>query len=90
MPFARSTWPLALGWATDLFDGDASVFAEVPKMVTSECSSEVGDKAVRETESIDDIFEEFNCLLCRGQNKRLVFDPLGELVNGDAYVSKTS
>ena len=41
----------------DVFDGDASVFVEVQKMVTSECSFEVGDNAVRETESVDDIFE---------------------------------
>ena len=61
----------------DLFDGDTSVVAEVPKMVASECSSEVGDNVVRVTESMDDIFEEFDCLLCDGRNKRLVFDPLG-------------
>ena len=47
----------------DVFDGDALVFAEVPKMVTSECSFEVGDNAVRDTESMDDIFEELDCLL---------------------------
>ena len=41
----------------DEFDRDASVFVEVPKMMTSECSSEVGDNAVQETESVDDIFE---------------------------------
>jgi len=44
-----------------VFDEDASTFVEIPKMVTSECSSEVGDDAVRETESVDDIFEELNC-----------------------------
>ena len=30
----------------DVFDGDASAFAEVPKMVASECSSEVGDNTI--------------------------------------------
>ena len=59
-------------------------------MVTSECSSEVGDNAVWETESMDDIFKELDCLLCSIQNKRLVFDPLGELVNGDVYVLETT
>ena len=59
-------------------------------MVTSECSSEVGNNVVWETESMDDIFEELDCLLCSGRNKRLVFDPLGELVNGDVYVRKTT
>ena len=74
----------------DVIDGDASVFAEVLKMVTSECSSEVSDNAIRETESMDDIFEELDCLLCSSQNKRLVFDPLVELVNGDVHVPKTT
>ena len=60
----------------DIFDGDALVFAEVPKMVPSECSSEVGDNAIQETKSVDDIFEELDCLLCSSRNKRLVFDPL--------------
>ena len=63
MPFARSTWLLALGWATETFDRDASVFAEVPKVMASKCSSEVGDNAIRETESVDDIFEELDCFL---------------------------
>ena len=74
----------------DVFDGDASVFVDVPKMMTSECSSEVGDNAVWETESMDNIFEELDCLLCSGRNKWLVFDPFGQLVNGDVYVPKTT
>ena len=74
----------------NVFDGDASVSAEIPKMMTSECSSEVSDNAVRETKSMDDIFEELDCLLCSGRNKRLIFDPLGELVNSDIYVPKTA
>ena len=73
----------------DVFDGDALVFAEVPKMVPSECSSKVSDNTIWEIESMDDIFEELDCLLCSGRDKRLVFDPLGEFVNGDAYVPKT-
>ena len=74
----------------DVFDGDALVFVEVPKMVTSEYSSEVGDNAIWETKSIDDSFEELNCLLCSGRNKQLVFDLLEELVNGDVYITKTT
>ena len=50
----------------DVFDEDASVFAEIPKMMTSECSSKVGDNSIWETESKDDIFEELDCLLCHG------------------------
>ena len=60
----------------DVFDGDASVFAEVPKMMTNECSSEVGDNAVRVTESVDDIFEELNCFLCSSRDERFIFNPL--------------
>ena len=45
----------------DIFDGDAPVFAEVPKVMASKCSSKVGDDAVREIESMDDIFEELDC-----------------------------
>ena len=56
----------------DVFDGDASVFIEIPKMMTNECGSEVGDNAIWETESMDDIFEELDFFLCSGRNKRLV------------------
>ena len=73
-----------------IFDGDASVFVEVPKMMTGECSSEVGDNAVWETKSMDDIFEELDCLLCSSRKKRFVFDPLGGLVNGDIHVLETT
>ena len=64
----------------DVFDGDASVFTEVPKMVPSECSSKVGDNAILETD----------CLLCSGRDKRPIFDPLGELVNGDVHVPEAT
>jgi len=59
-------------------------------MMTSKCSSEVGDNAVWETESMDDIFEELDCLLSSSQNKWFVFDPLGELVNGDVHIPETT
>ena len=58
--------------------------------MTSKCSSEVGDNAVWETESMDFIFEELDCFLCSSQNKRFVFDPLGELVDGNIHVLKTT
>ena len=86
MPFTRSTWPLALGWATETY---------LTKMHRSsqksqKCSSEVGDNAIRETESVDDIFEELDCLLSSNLNKRFVFDPLGELVDGNVHVPETT
>ena len=74
----------------DAFDGDASVFIEVPKMVTSECSFEVGDDAVWETESVDDIFKELDCFLCSRRDVRFILDPLGELIDGDVYVLETT
>ena len=74
----------------DVLDGDASVFIEVPNVVASKCSSEVGDDAVRETKSVDDIFEELNCFLCSCRDERFIFNSLGELIDGDIYVPKTS
>ena len=59
-------------------------------MVASECSSEVSDNAIRETESMDDIFEELDCFHCSSRDKRLVLDPLGELVDGNIHVLKTA
>ena len=56
----------------DVFDEDASVFAEVPKVMAGKFSSEVGDDAVRETESVDDVFEELDCFLCGSRDKRFV------------------
>ena len=61
----------------DIFDGDATVFVEVPKVMASKCSSEVGDDAVRETESVDDVFEELDCFLCSSRDERFILSPLG-------------
>ena len=74
----------------DTFNGDASVFLEVPKMMTGKCSSKVGDNAVQETKSMDDIFKELNCLLCSSRGERFIFNLFGDLVNGDIYVPETT
>ena len=74
----------------DVFDGDASVFAEVPKVMASKHSSKVGDNAVRETKSVDDIFEELDYFLCSSRDERFILDPLGELVDGNVYVRETT
>ena len=74
----------------DIFDGDVMVFAEVPEVMASKCSSEVGDDAIWETKSVDDIFEELNCFLCSSRDERFIFNPLGELVDGDIYVPETT
>ena len=74
----------------DIFDGDATVFAEVLEVMASKCSSEIGDDAIRETKSVDDIFEELDCFLCSSRDKRFIFNPLGELVDGDIYVPETT
>ena len=42
----------------NIFNGDALVFTEVPKMMAGKRGSEVGDNAVRETEPVYDIFKE--------------------------------
>ena len=58
--------------------------------MASECSFEVSDDAVQETKSVDDVFEELDCFLCSSRDERFILDPLGELVNGDVYVPKTT
>ena len=47
----------------DVFNGDAPVFAEVPKVMASKRSSKVGDDAVRDTKSVYDIFKELDYFL---------------------------
>ena len=74
----------------DVFDEDASVFAEVPKMMASKRSSKLGDNAVRETESVDDIFEELDCFLCSSRDERFILNPLEKLIYGDVYVPKAT
>ena len=74
----------------DVFDEDATVFAEVPKVMASKCSSEVDNDAIWETESVDDVFEELDCFLCSSRKERFILNPLGELTNGDVYVPKTT
>ena len=74
----------------DVFDGDVTVFTEVPEVMASKCSFEVGDDAVWKTEYVDDIFEELDCFLCSSLNKWFVFNPLGELINGDVHIPKTT
>ena len=74
----------------DVFDGDAMIFVEVPKVMTSKYSSEVDDDAVWVTESVDDIFEELDGFLCSSRDERFIFNPLGELVDGNIYVPKTT
>ena len=74
----------------DVFDGDATVFAEVAIVMASKCSSKVGDDAVRETKSMDDIFKELDYFLCSSRDERFILDPLGELINGDVYVPEAT
>ena len=74
----------------DVFDVDAPVFAEVPKVMASKHSFEVGDDVVWETESVDDIFEELDNFLCSSRDKRFILNPLGELVDGDVYLLETT
>ena len=55
----------------DVFNGDAPVFTEVPKVMASKHSSEIGDNAVWETEFVDDIFEELDCFLAVAETSGL-------------------
>ena len=63
---------------------------QVPKVMASKCSFEVGDDVVRETESVDDIFKELDCFFCSSRDERFILNPLGELINGDVYVPETT
>ena len=74
----------------DVFDGDVMVFIEVPKVMASKCSSEVGDDAVWDTKSVYDFVKEFDCFLHGSRDERFVLDPLGELVDGDIYIPETA
>ena len=74
----------------DIFDGDAMVFAEVPEMMASKCSFEVGDDAVQETKSVDDVFEELDYFLYSSRDEWFILNPLRELVNGDVHVPETT
>ena len=64
----------------DIFDGDATVFAEVLEVMASKCSFEVGDDAVQETKSVDDVFEELDYFLCSSRDKRFVLVHLENLL----------
>ena len=58
--------------------------------MASKYSSNVGDDAVWETKSVDDVFKELDCFLCNSRDERFILDPLGELVDGDVYVPETT
>ena len=90
MPLALLTWPLALGWATETYLTEMHRSSQKSQKLTSKHSSKVGDDAVRETKSVDDIFEELDCFLCSSRDERFILDPLGEFVDGDVYVPKTT
>ena len=91
MLFARSTWPLALGWATEAYLTEMHRSSQKSqKVMANKSSSEVGDDVVRETESVDDIFEELDCFLCSSRDERFILNPLGELINGDIHVLETT
>ena len=60
------------------------------KMMAGKSCPEVGDDAVRETESVYDVFKEPDCFLGSSCDEWFVLDPLGELINGDVHVPETS
>ena len=74
----------------DVFNRDAPIFIEVPKVMASKRSSEVGDDDVWETKSVDDIFKELDCFLCSSRDEWFILYPLGELIDGNIYVPETT
>ena len=74
----------------NVFNRDAPVFAEVPKMMAGKSCPEVGDDVVREIESVYDVFKELDCFLSSSCDEWFVLNPLGELINGDVHIPETS
>ena len=74
----------------DVLNRDASVLTEVPKVVAGKHGFEVGDDAVRETESVDDMLEELDYFLCSSRDERFILNPLGELINGNVYIPEAT
>ena len=74
----------------NIFNRDAPIFAEVPKMMAGKSRPEVSDDAIWETESVYDVFKELDCFLSSSCDKWFVLDPLGELINGDVHILETS
>jgi hypothetical protein len=55
-----------------------------------EIGSQVCDYSFGEAESVQDVADEANHLICRELCNWIVLDPLRKLVNGHQYVSKTT
>ena len=70
-------------WMSDrsLTDSDAVSIAEVLELLPGEVSPVVSDNTVRNTESIDDVEEEFDRLFRSEIGDGLGFYPLGKLVD---------
>ena len=74
----------------NVFNRDAPVLTEVPKMMAGKGCPKVGDDAVQETKSVDDVFEELDWFLCSSRDERFILNPLGELINGDVYIPEAT
>ena len=74
----------------NVFNRNAPVLAEVPKTMAGKRGPKVGDDAVRETESVYDVLKELDCFFSSSCDEWFVFDPFGELIDGDVHVPETS
>ena len=75
---------LSIGtWVSNrgLVDSDAVSITEVQELLPGEVSPMVSDYAVRNTEPIDDVEEEFDCLLLPDVVDGFGLYPLGEFVD---------
>jgi len=73
----------------DVFDRDALVFSKIPEVVASECRVQISYDAIWQAETMYNIFEQVGCLLCGQDDKRLVLNPLIELINSDIHIFET-
>ena len=74
----------------NIFNRDAPVFAEVPKMMAGKSCPEVGDDAVQETESVYDVLKELDCFFSSSCDEWFVLDPLGEFIDGDLDIPEST
>jgi hypothetical protein len=64
----------------DVFDFDACILTELPKVVSCEVRSQVRDDGVREAEAMQNVGDEINDPVWCELGYRLILDPFGRLV----------
>jgi hypothetical protein len=74
----------------DVFDEDALIFTKILEIVASESGTQIGYDAIWHSKPMYNVLQQVGCLFCYSHDEWFVFNPLGEFVNGDINISKTS